>query len=144
MREWRIREHHLGPWTHTDLPSYISQYLSRSLSFFSRASLCWVITYRQWSINSLIALMMSDAEVRRGSMPWFDIVHNLYRLPEKTCVSLGMLEPLTVDHNKLENSSRDGNTGPPYLPPEKSVWRSRRNITGHKTTDWFQIGKRVR
>ena len=23
-----------------------------------------------------------------------------------------------VDHNKLENSSRDGNTRPPYLPPE--------------------------
>jgi len=28
-----------------------------------------------------------------------------------------------VDHNKLENS-RDGNTRPPYLPPEKSVCRS--------------------
>ena len=26
-----------------------------------------------------------------------------------------------VDHNKLENPSRDGNTRPPYLPPEKSV-----------------------
>ena len=26
-----------------------------------------------------------------------------------------------VDHNKLENSSRDGNTRPPDLPPEKSV-----------------------
>ena len=25
------------------------------------------------------------------------------------------------DHNKLENSSRDWNTRPPYLPPEKSV-----------------------
>ena len=25
-----------------------------------------------------------------------------------------------VDHNKLENSSRDGNTKPPYLPPKKS------------------------
>ena len=32
-----------------------------------------------------------------------------------------------VDHNKLENSSRDGNTRPPYLPPEKSVFRSRSN-----------------
>ena len=30
-----------------------------------------------------------------------------------------------VDQNKLENSSRDGNTRPPYLPPEKSVCRSR-------------------
>ena len=32
-----------------------------------------------------------------------------------------------VDHNKLENSERGGNTRPPYLPPEKSVYRSRRN-----------------
>ena len=26
-----------------------------------------------------------------------------------------------VDHNKLENSERDGNTRAPYLPPEKPV-----------------------
>ena len=26
-----------------------------------------------------------------------------------------------VDHNKLENSSRDENTRPPDLPPEKSI-----------------------
>ena len=32
-----------------------------------------------------------------------------------------------VDHNKLENSSRDRNTRPPDLPPEKSVCRSRSN-----------------
>ena len=32
-----------------------------------------------------------------------------------------------MDHNKLENSSRDGNTRPPNLPPEKSVCRSRSN-----------------
>ena len=30
-----------------------------------------------------------------------------------------------VDHNKLENSERDGNIRPLYLPPEKSVCRSR-------------------
>ena len=32
-----------------------------------------------------------------------------------------------VDHNKLENSSRDGKTRPPDLPPEKFVCRSRSN-----------------
>ena len=32
-----------------------------------------------------------------------------------------------VDHNKLENSSRVGNTRPPYLPPEKPECRSRSN-----------------
>ena len=32
-----------------------------------------------------------------------------------------------VDHNKLENSERDGNIRPHYLPLEKSVCRSRSN-----------------
>ena len=32
-----------------------------------------------------------------------------------------------VDHSKLRNSSRDGNTRPPDLPPEKSVCRLRSN-----------------
>ena len=32
-----------------------------------------------------------------------------------------------VDQNKLENSERDGNIGPHYLPPEKPVGRSRSN-----------------
>ena len=50
-----------------------------------------------------------------------------------------------MDHNKLKNSEKDGNTRPPHLPPEKPVCRSGSNIrTGHGTMDWFQIGKRVR
>ena len=32
-----------------------------------------------------------------------------------------------VDHNKLENSSRDENTRSSHLPPEKPVCRSRSN-----------------
>ena len=49
-----------------------------------------------------------------------------------------------VDHNKLENSERDGNTRPPDLPLEKPVCRSGATVrTGHGTTDWSQIGKRV-
>ena len=43
-----------------------------------------------------------------------------------------------VDQDKL-----DGNTRPPFLPPEKPVCSSRRNRTRHGTTDWFQIGKGV-
>ena len=42
-----------------------------------------------------------------------------------TSVLLVMPKPLTafIYHNKLENSSRDGNTRPPDLPLEKSVCR---------------------
>ena len=49
-----------------------------------------------------------------------------------------------ADHNKLENSSRDGDTRAPHLPPEKSVFSGEVTVrTGNGTTDWFQIGKGV-
>ena len=49
-----------------------------------------------------------------------------------------------VDRNKLENSSRDGNTRPPDLPPENLYAGQEATVrTGHGTTDWFQIGKGV-
>ena len=41
-----------------------------------------------------------------------------------TSALLTMPKPLTVDHNKLENSERDGNTRPPDLPLEKPVCKS--------------------
>ena len=45
----------------------------------------------------------------------------------------------------MENSERDGNTRPPYLPPEKSVYFCKEATvrTGYGTKDWFKIGKRV-
>ena len=51
-----------------------------------------------------------------------------------------------VDHDKLENSSGDGNTRPPDLPPEKHLYAGREAAvrSRHGTTDWFQIRKGVR
>ena len=44
----------------------------------------------------------------------------------------------------MENSERDGNTRPPDLPLEKPVAGQEATVrTGHRTTDWFQIGKGV-
>ena len=40
-----------------------------------------------------------------------------------------------VDHNKLEDSERDGNTRPPDLPLEKSVCRSRSKVRTRHGTD---------
>ena len=49
-----------------------------------------------------------------------------------------------VDHSKLENSSRDGNTRQSYLPPGNLYSGQEAAVrTGHGTTDWFQIGKGV-
>ena len=44
----------------------------------------------------------------------------------------------------MENSSSDGTTRPPAMPPEKSVGQETTVRSGHGTTDWFQIGKGVR
>ena len=52
-----------------------------------------------------------------------------------------------VDHNKLENSERDGNTRPPDLPPEKLVCRSRSNSynwTWNKQQTGTKSGKEYR
>ena len=49
-----------------------------------------------------------------------------------------------VDHNKLENSERDGKTD--YLTCLlRNLYASQKATlrTGHGTTDWFQIGKGV-
>ena len=50
-----------------------------------------------------------------------------------------------VDHKKLQNSSRDGNTKPPYLPL-KNLYAGQETAVRirHGTKDWFQIGRGVR
>ena len=49
-----------------------------------------------------------------------------------------------VDHSKLENSERDGNTRPPNLLLRNLYAGQEATVrTGHGTTDWFQIGKGV-
>ena len=44
----------------------------------------------------------------------------------------------------MENSERDGNTRPPDLPL-RNLYAGQDTTarTGHGTTDWFQIGKRI-
>ena len=48
-----------------------------------------------------------------------------------------------MDHNKLENSPRDGNTRPPYMPPEKPVYADQEATVRirHGTIDWFKTEK---
>ena len=44
----------------------------------------------------------------------------------------------------MENSSRVGNTRPPYLTPENLYAGQEATVkTGYGKTDWFQIGKGV-
>ena len=50
-----------------------------------------------------------------------------------------------MDHNKLENSERDGNIRPPDLPLLRNLYAVQEATvrTGHGTTDWFQTEKGV-
>ena len=48
-----------------------------------------------------------------------------------------------VDLNKVENSSRDGNTRQPNLPPEKSVCRSRSNSYSGLVPNWKRSTSRL-
>ena len=63
-----------------------------------------------------------------------DLIANIYRIIEKATEfqkNICFIDYSTafdcVDHKKLENSSRDGNTRPPDLPPKTSVCRSGSN-----------------
>ena len=44
----------------------------------------------------------------------------------------------------MENSGRDGNTRPPDLLRNLYAGQEATVRTGHRTTDWFQIGKGIR
>ena len=44
-----------------------------------------------------------------------------------------------VDHNKLENSEKEGNTRPAFW--EICVQVKKQQLEGYGSTDWFQIGK---
>ena len=60
-----------------------------------------------------------------GNICW--IIEKAREFPKNVCF-IDYAKPYdSMDHNKLENSSRNGNIRPPYLPPEKSVCRSRSN-----------------
>ena len=50
-----------------------------------------------------------------------------------------------VDHNKVENSLRDGSTGLPYNCLVRNLYAGQEEIVriGHETMDWFKIGKGV-
>ena len=67
---------------------------------------------------------------------------------QKTSTSALMIMPKPLvcrSQQTVENSLRDGNTRPPYLPPEKFLYAGQEVTvrTGHETKDWFQIGKGV-
>ena len=75
----------------------------------------------------MFKLDLEKAEETENKLPTSIGSSNKQQNSRKTTTSalLAMPKPLTVwTTETLENSSRDGTTRPPDLPPEKSVHRS--------------------
>ena len=78
-----------------------------------------------WTVNFQMFKLVLERQRNQRSKCQYLLDHwKSKRVPEKHLFLLYWLcQRLCVDHNKLENSERDGNTRPPDLPLEKSVCR---------------------
>ena len=84
----------------------------------------------QQYVNQIFKLVLEKAEEPESNFQHLFDHQKRKRVPEKHLLVLYWLLQslwLCVSQQTLENSSRDGNTKPVDLPPEKSVCRSRSN-----------------
>ena len=87
----------------------------------------------QWYVNHELPVVQAGFRKGRGTRDQISnilwIIKKARKFQQNTYFCfIDYTQPFDcVDHNKLENSSREGNTRPPYLPLEKSVCRSRSN-----------------
>ena len=73
----------------------------------------------------MFILVLEKAEEPEIKLPTSAGSWKKQKSSRKTSISLLTVpKPLTMDHNKLENSERDGNTRPPDLPLEKPICRA--------------------
>ena len=82
-----------------------------------------------WTVNyQLFKLVLEKAEEPEIKLPTSAGSSKKQESSRKTSISALLTKAFDcVDHKKLENSERDGNTRPPDLPLEKSVCRSGSN-----------------
>ena len=84
-----------------------------------------------WTVNFLIfKLVLEEAEEPEIKLPTSAGSWKKQESSRKTSISaLLTIQSLWLrgSQQTVENYSRDGNTGPPYLPPEKPVCRSGSN-----------------
>ena len=113
-----------------------------SIRVFSNESVLHIRWPNYWSFSFSISPSNAYSGLVYFRIDWFDLLadwsncqHPLdhwksKRVPETHLLLLYWLHQslwLCGSQQNVENSERDGRTRPPYLPPEKSVYRSRSN-----------------
>ena len=80
-------------------------------------------------LRLLVFLLAIEILVCASSSPAFLLMYSAYKLNKLYLLIYWLCQSLWLcgSQQAAENSSRDGNTRPPDLPPEKSVCRSRSN-----------------
>ena len=105
-------------------------YIDTLLNFVFLTHFSWIFRVLYTSVNFLMfKLVLEKAEETEIKLPTSAGSWKKNESSRETSIYalLTMPKPLTVDHSKLENSERDGNTRPPDLPLEKPICRSGSN-----------------
>ena len=115
----------LSQWCHSTTSSSVISFSSWPQSFpasgsFLMSQFFCIRWPKLWSMQSKWCLYFA---------PWKES----YDKPRQ-CIKKQKHHFHCVDHNKLENSSRGRSTRPSYLPPEKSVCRSKSNMDMEQQT----------
>ena len=92
-----------------------------SKSFKLGFSIMWTKNFQIWKLS------LQKAEELKIKLPTFLGTEKTRELHKNICFTNSTNGFDCVDHNKLENSWRDGNTRPAFLSPKKPVCRSRSN-----------------
>ena len=104
---------------------YSSQMLAKWCSQFSKPGF-----NSTWTVNfHIFKLDLEKAEEPEIKLPHLLDHRKSKRIPEKHLLLYWLCQSLWLcgSQQTVENSSRDGDTRPPFLPPEKSVCWSRSN-----------------
>ena len=119
-----------------------SKAMPRNVQNFHTVALVWHISkvmlkILQARLNSMWTVIFQMFKLDLVKAKEWDQIANICWITEKATdfqknLYFGFIDYTKafdcVDHNRLwKNSQRVGNTRPPYLPPEKSVCRSRSN-----------------
>ena len=117
-----ILQARLQQYVNCELPDIQARYRKGRETRDQIANICWIIEKARVPEKHLFFALLT---MPKALTVWITIISVQFISVNQSCLTL--CDPINMDHNKLENSERDGNTRPPDLPLEKPVCRSGSN-----------------